>query len=207
MPLDNHRFLQAAFAQVKVMGPRVGHNKAAVQGACHNFSLHWISLILGKPEGAAADRMAALAANSGGANPLLQKVFGDRWGLEGANEADDLMCKIHGLITKDVFPYSAYDQGRLKSALQAVGTGFVYSFWFAGGIVGAEGGAHSVAFYVNKHGTNLAIHFFDPNFGEFLFTDTEFDGFWSELIGTYGPMKQHWMRSAVAGQKMVLGGR
>ena len=40
MGLSDHRFLLAAFEQVKVMGPRVGQNKAAVEGACHNFSLH-----------------------------------------------------------------------------------------------------------------------------------------------------------------------
>ena len=152
--------------------------------------------------------MSVLSAKSGGANPILQKVFGDRWGLEGASGADDMICKIHGLLTKDAIAFSNYDQSRMKKVLEdGVGSAFVYSFWFAGGIVGAEGGAHSVAFYVNLHGGKVALHFFDPNFGEFLFNNSEFDGFWSELIGTYGPIKQQWMRSAVAGQKVVLAGR
>jgi hypothetical protein len=204
--MDEYR--TASFEQVTVMGPRVGKNKAAVEGACHNFSLNWISLILNDPLGSSKDRMVKLSANSGGANPVLQKVFGDRWGLEGASGADDMMCQINGLTTQDVFAYKVYDKGELsRGLLQGSGLGFVYSFWFAGGRIGAEGGAHSVAFYTVIYGSGNAIHFFDPNFGEFVFNATEFDAFWTELTGMYGPLKNHWLRSAKASAKVMLGGR
>src|SRR5215470_14132837 len=99
MPLGDHKSLLAPFEQVKVMGPRVGVNKAAVTGACHNFSLSWISLVLNNPLGSAKDRMTALSANSGGANLVLQKTFGDRWDLEGSVGADDMMCQLNGVHT------------------------------------------------------------------------------------------------------------
>jgi hypothetical protein len=200
--------LIAPFEQVKVMGPRVGRNKAAVEGACHNFSLAWIAAIMGNPGGSASDRMAALAKNSGGANPVLQKVFGDRWALEGADGADELITQVHGLLTKDVFAYKRYIANEILPGLEnAVGKGCLYSFWFSGGVVGAEGGAHSVAFYPNKHGGQLAIHFFDPNFGEFLITGNEFASFWGILTAKYGPMRHHWMRSCETTKPVILAGR
>ena len=190
------------------MGPRVGRNKAAIQGACHNFALHWLAMILKDSLGSAKDRMTTLAAGAGGANPLLQKVFGERWKGEGADEADLLMLKIHGLTTKDAIPYGAYDLAALKRKLTPVySQAFIYSFWFAGSIVGAEGGAHSVAFFCVQHNVTTAIHFFDPNFGEFLMTLQEFDGFWQELVATYGSMKNHWLREAFASAATGIGGR
>ncbi len=198
----------AAFQQVSVMGPRVGRNKAAVEGACHNFSLEWIANIARNPEGSASDRMAALAKKSGGANPVLQKMFGDRWKREGAGGADELITQIHGLSTKDVFGYKFYSASEILPGLRnGVGQGFLYSFWFSGGVVGAEGGAHSVAFYCTRHGGKLALHFFDPNFGEFLCNEDEFTGFWNALTGKYGPITNHWMRVCTTTKPMVLAGR
>jgi hypothetical protein len=208
MPLGDNKALLAPFEQVKVMGPRVGVNKAAVTGACHNFSLNWISLILNNPLGSAKERMAELSKNSGGANPVLQKTFGDRWTLEGAEGADDMMCQLNGVLTTDAIRYGTYDYSALKRKIvNGFGLAFLYSFWFSGSIVGAEGGAHSVAFSVVQHNVTIAIHFFDPNFGEFLFTSEEMDDFWRELVNTYGPMRNHWLRSCVACAKMVIGGR
>lgn len=198
----------ASFSQVTVMGSRVGKNKAATEGACHNFSLQWIADILGNPGGSAKDRMSKLAKNSGGANPVLQKMFGDRWGLEGAEGADTLITQIHGLATKNIFAYKTYFQGEMLPGLNGcVGLGALYSFWFTGSVVGAEGGAHSVAFYSNRHGGKLVIHFFDPNFGEFLIQGDEFVGFWNILTGMYGPVKHHWMRECSKTKAIVLGGR
>ena len=198
----------APFTQVGVMGPRVGRNKAAVEGACHNFSLSWIADIMRNPAGAAKDRMAELGRHAGGANPVLQKMFGDRWGLEGATGADELITQIHGLITKDVFAYKQYIANEVLSGLCGnVGKGCLYSFWFSGGVVGAEGGAHSVAFFPNKHGGKVAIHFFDPNFGEYLLTEDEFGSFWGTLTRQYGPMLYHWMRSCTTTSPLILAGR
>jgi hypothetical protein len=198
----------APFEQVQVMRPRVGKNRAAVEGACHNFSLAWIADVIRNPDGSASERMTALGKNAGGANPVLQKAFGDRWTLEGMGGADELITSVHGLRTKDAIAYKAYNVNELLPALRAgVGKGFVYSFWFAGGVSGAEGGAHSVAFYCTRHGGKLAIHFFDPNFGEFLFNEDEFAGFWSALTSKYGPMQNHWLRACAPAKPMVLAGR
>jgi hypothetical protein len=198
----------ASFTQVTVMGPRVGRNKAAVEGACHNFSLAWIADIISDPQGPANDRMGRLAKNAGGSNPVLQKMFGDRWGREGAQDADELITQIHGLVTKDVFGYKAYNMNEVLHGLRnGVGQGFLYSFWFSGGVVGASGGAHSTAFYATRHGGKPAIHFFDPNFGEFLFQEDEFLGFWNSLTKKYGPLQYHWMRGCTATKKVVLAGR
>jgi len=198
----------ASFTQVGVMGPRVGRNKAAVEGACHNFSLSWIADIARNPSGSASERMAGLGKRAGGANPVLQKMFGDRWSSEGATGADTLITQIHGLITKDVFGYKQYNANEILSGLRDnVGKGCLYSFWFSGGVVGAEGGAHSVAFYPGKHGGKVAIHFFDPNFGEFLFNEDEFNGFWGTLTNQYGPMRHHWMRGCGTTAPMILAGR
>ncbi len=198
----------ASFAQVTVMGPRVGKNKAAIEGACHNFSLAWIADIIRDPQGSAGDRMNRLAKNAGGANPVMQKMFGDRWKLEGAKGADELITQIHGLLTKDVFAYKQYNINEILPGLRnGIGQGFLYSFWFSGGVVGASGGAHSTAFYATKHGGKLTIHFFDPNFGEFLFQEDEFLGFWNTLTGKYGPMQNHWMRGCTATKAVTLAGR
>lgn len=202
------KYKTADFAQVRVMGPRAGQNKAAVQGACHCFSLHWLSLIVSDPAAAAQSRMEELSKQAGGASPILQKAFCDRWGLEGASGADDMMCQIHGLITQDEFGYGTYNVSALTGPLfRSIGKGSIYSFWFAGGRIGAESGAHSVAFYANQMNTNVAIHFFDPNFGEFLFDSGEFIAFWDELTAMYGPMKAHMLRSVTPTKKLVLTGR
>jgi hypothetical protein len=198
----------AAFEQVVVMGPRVGRNAAAVEGACHNFSLHWLSMILTDPGSPADSRMAVLSKNAGGANPVLQKVFGDRWDLEGMRDSDQMICQIHGLVTHDEVPFSGYGAAALAAPLfQNVGKGGIYSFWFIGGVVGASGGAHSVAFYTNQMNQETVLHFFDPNFGEFLLTAGEFGPFWDELTGRYGPMRRHMLRSVTASKRAVLGGR
>ncbi len=198
----------ASFSQVKVMGPRAGKNKAATEGACHNFSLQWIADIIRNPGGSAKARMAALAKNAGGANPVLQKMFGDRWALEGCNGADTLITQIHGLATKDIIGYKPYFVGELLPALNnCKGQGALYSFWFEGSVEGAEGGAHSVAFYCTTHGGKLTIHFFDPNFGEFLLQSNEFLDFWKILTSYYGRFKYHWMRQCSKTEILELAGR
>lgn len=207
MPLmDQYKI--AGFEQVTVMGPRVGRNAAAVEGACHNFSLHWLSMILSDPGGKAAARMTELAQNAGGANPVLQKAFSDRWRGEGMQGADDLMFQIHGLQAQEEVAFGGYGAAALTGALfPNVGKGSIYSFWFDGGVVGASGGAHSVAFYTNLMNQDTVLHFFDPNFGEFLLRSAEFGLFWNELTACYGPMKRHTLRSVTATKKVALAGR
>lgn len=199
----------ADFSQIDVMAPRAKNNRnaAATGGACHNFSIAWTSLILRDTAAPAHSRMSALAKNSGNINPLLQKVFVDRWGLEGARGADSLITQVHGVTCQDVFAYKSYNVNEIIPNLKmGIGNAFVYSFWFDGSTPGAPNGAHSVAFYATKHGDMLTLHFFDPNFGEFLLQENEFPTFWNFLMSIYGAGKHHWLRSASYAKALVLTG-
>jgi hypothetical protein len=192
--------LIAPFSQVGAMAARQGRNAAATAGACHCFSLHWLSLILTNVNGSAKDRMSAVGADSGGSNPIFQKVFVTRWGTDGATDADFLITRNYKLKTADVIPYSAFNVPAVSSKVNAgVGSGFIYSFWFTGSVVGAEGGAHTIAFYANKAGGSTVVNLFDPNFGEFLVTIAEFSLLMGELMTRYGPGKNQILRSAVSG--------
>jgi len=197
MPLFNLSLL-APLEQVVVMQSRIGRNAAATEGACHCFSLHWLSEILRNPGGLARDRMATISRGSGGANPILQKVFGTRWGTDGMNGADFLATQNYRLLTKDAIRYGAFNLGTVRGKLiAAVGSGFIYSFWFCGSVVGAQGGAHSIAFYVNRYAHEYTVHVFDPNYGEFLCTGAEFTVLMTEIFAKYGPITDHAMRSAM----------
>jgi hypothetical protein len=197
--LDKARI--ASFSQVAVMEARKGVNASATAGACHCFSLHWLSTILRNPGGAASDRMAVLGRGNGGANLILQKVFGTRWLVDGAGgaNADFLVTQNYRLTTNDSIPYGAYNPDALAHKLtvnSTLGTGFIYSYWFNGSVVGAKGGAHSIAFYATSMGSRPMIHVFDPNFGEYLLTGDEFAKAFFELMGKYGPVRSPILRFA-----------
>jgi len=83
MSLFNRSLLEP-LEQVVVMQLRIGRNVAATDGACHCFSLRWLSEILRNAGGLAQNRMATISRGSGGANLILQKMFATRWG--GATE-------------------------------------------------------------------------------------------------------------------------
>lgn len=187
----------ATFEQVNVMASRVGRNAAATQGACHCFSLHWLSMILGNPGGAAKDRAAVLGKGAGGSKLILQKVFGTRWGTDGHDNSDYLAAREFRLTFDDLLPMKAFGFSEIQWALSLIpGKGAIYSFWFNGSIPGAAGGAHSIAFYSTTMGGQAVFHVFDPNFGEFVCTKPEFRQLMGELFGLYGPVTKHWMRSA-----------
>ena len=206
---DLEKWKIADFDQCDVMAPRAKNkrNAAATEGACHNFSIAWASLILRDANASAHSRMSALAKNNGNINPLLQKVFGDRWELEGARGAESLITQIHGVTCQDVFAYRSYNANEIIPNLKMrIGNAFIYSFWFNGHVKGAENGAHSVAFYATKHGDMLTLHFFDPNFGEFLLQENEFPTFWNFLTSMYGTVTGHWLRSSRLAKAIVLTG-
>src|SRR5690606_7283163 len=56
--------LIATFSQVGVMQPLVGRSAAATQGACHNFTIEWVSFMFADKgvvsDAAAAQRMTKL---------------------------------------------------------------------------------------------------------------------------------------------------
>jgi hypothetical protein len=199
MPLTHQ---VAEFVQVNAMAGKA--NKAATEGACHNFSIHWISLMYENPAKAGANgRMAALTKGGGEANPVLQKVFGDKWSREGADGADYLMARLRGLTTAgDLIAYTSYNVSALKQEVDKTEiAGMLYSFWFDGSVPGAGGGAHSIAFFRNvasrggKTGkSDSTVVVFDPNFGECWVPDNEYQQWMGSLFGNYGPVKNHWLK-------------
>lgn len=198
--------LLADFSQVKVMAGKL--NAAATTGACHNFSLHWISLLY-KDKGStdeklAIARMKELAAKKGEANPILQKIFGEVWTQESVENADKLMIALRGMKpSKEVgIPYSPYDQAKLVALLKAPkAAGMVYSFWFPGAIAGAQG-AHSIAFFRNVEGKkgkmvpmDQNVLAFDPNFGECHIAEANLGKWLDALKKTYsGAINQQWLK-------------
>jgi len=129
----------ATFEQVDVMKSRVGLNKAALEGACHCFSIHWCSLQVRSPGGGAKDQMHELGVASGRRNAILQKVFGARWGTDGMEGADFLVLKDNLVESDTTVPYSAYSIDAARHALSGslsegakFGAAFLYSFWFDG---------------------------------------------------------------------------
>ncbi|WP_137937480.1 hypothetical protein [Chitinivorax sp. B] len=187
--------LISQFEQVNVMNGRA--NAAATAGACHNFAIHWCGLMLQDSDPAHADtRMATLAANRGGASPVLQKVFTDAFSEQNRDwkTADDLCVAIRGLVRKDyVIPYGGYDQTQLKDTLLSPDwSAMVYSFDFPGGILGAANGCHSIAFFRPLHASkgkvspvSDKISAYDPNFGEYLIDKIELNYWINKLKQTY----------------------
>jgi len=187
----------ATFDQVSAMKSRAQWNKAATQGACHCFSIHWCSLLVRSPGGGAKDRMREIGVGDGRRSAILQKVFGDRWGTDGMEGADELVLKDNLVKSETMVPYSAYAINAVEYALSrsgGKGAAFLYSFWFDGNVRGAEGGAHSIAFYCTIMGQEMAVHIFDPNFGEFVCRIGEFQGMLMELFRCYGPLNSHNLR-------------
>ena len=175
------KYLQETFEQIVVMAPRQG-SKAAQEGACHNFSLHWLRLVMEAPRQLARERMNALKKKDGGLNLLFQKVFVERWESDPstASNADTLVLRLRGMeADKPVIDFEAFSQNRLEKILENPGTGGgVYSFWFKGSVPGAASGAHSIAFYRSGtpggSKTEGFIYCFDPNFGEFMILQSDF---------------------------------
>lgn len=193
--------LIAAFSQVGVMQPLGEHSKASSMGACHNFTIEWVSFMLEDKglvsDAAAAKRMNKLSARRGAGNPVLQKVFSQRWaeGGQSYTMADGMMISLRGMKEVDLtIPYEPFDQKKLLTQIKTPkAAGFVYSFWFKGSVVGASGGAHTIGFFrpVAGSGGSLKpsgdyVSAFDPNFGEYYVPALEFNYWLNKFKDSYG---------------------
>jgi len=189
------------FDQSKVMATKKGLNAAADAGACHNFSLHWVSLMFKNASYEVADAKARnkeLAAKKGEANPVLQKVFGNQWTeatketdvMEALKAADKLMLALRGLKLgkkPETHKFENYDQAKIVNGLKAPEEqGFIFSFWWAPNL------AHTIAFFrkATPGGGKLKpsddqICCFEPNFGEFHIKDANIDKWLNELKKEY----------------------
>lgn len=208
----NHKLI-ANFSQVGVMASKVGNSAAATQGACHNFSIEWISLMFTDnavvSNSAAQNRMKRLSLRGGAGNPVLQKVFGQRWG-EGAMSykiADRMMISLRGLKEKSLrLDYSLFDQNDLiNKIIKTDASGMIYSFWFNGSVSGAPGGAHTIGFFrplVAKRGQLVPnsdfICAFDPNLGEFYIPEADFNNWFNQFKQAYGGSFHHHMLKTVS---------
>jgi hypothetical protein len=191
--------LLANFSQIGVISSLAGHSAAATQGACHNFAINWISLMNEDPTATAEKsrkRMTQLSKGKGGGNPVLQAAYSRRWKAGDYQKADEMMIAIRGLQEKGMaIDYSAFNLPKFKEAVSTSPeySGIIYSFWFAGSVVGASGGGHSIGFYrelIARRGllikdTDYTICF-DPNFGEMYIPDAEFNSFYGWIVSAYG---------------------
>ncbi|PAU40311.1 hypothetical protein CKF94_04370 [Vibrio coralliilyticus] len=194
----------ANFSQVDVMKAKKGTSAAATNGACHNFSIEWLSFMFEK-KGDAKQRMKRLSARDGAGNPVLQKTFASRWSEGGASYqvADRMMISLRGL--KETALLYDYTHFNIKNIVKAVTkpqhAGFIYSFWFPGAVVGASG-AHTIAFYRSlspKQGSlktdNDTVYIFEPNYGEFEVPSKDFESWLKKLATFYAPFNAHMVKT------------
>jgi hypothetical protein len=192
----------ASFSQVNVMAG--SKNAAAKSGACHNFSLEWLAAMYADSSpGNAANRMTELAVRHGGAAMVTQMVFGNEWSRQSAEAADRGVAAWRGLeFVHDIVPYSAYSDASFVSGIDSTDVpGMIFSFWFSGSVVGAGGGAHTIAFFRamktgrgTTHKADNQVFSFDPNFGECLNVDTDMSLWITDMLRNYGPCNYQWMR-------------
>jgi hypothetical protein len=214
----NHRDrLEAPFVQVVTMSALAGRAAAATEGACHNFTINWISMLLTQPQfSTASSRMQELSKRHGAGDVMLQKAYGaffdemkaDNVGTSALlGRADELGYLLRGLKSKIVMDFNWFNSVRVRRAVKKArprpkdsGVGLVYSFQFNGAVVGAGGGAHTIGFFrkcsyrdSDSAGSILA---FDPNFGEYYMFPDEFRGWFRDLRRQYGPFTTDYMKEA-----------
>lgn len=196
------------FNQSTAMAPHAGHSVAATDGACHNFTIEWLRLMLtgsGPATTSAASRMASLGASAGGASAILQKTYSEVFEEPGGQfeRADRAMIALRGLREERlVVNYRNFDQAELTGAiLSPEYAGFIYSFWYTA-VPPAAGGGHTIGFFrevTPRRGryqpVGTDIHAFDPNFGEYLIPEAELVNWFSTYQACYGTFNQHMLKS------------
>lgn len=203
------KYLESGFDQTLVMSPRKG-SVIANEGACHNFSLHWLRMIIGNPRERASVRMDTMRTKAGGVNIVLQQAFGSRWDSDpnDCEKADAMVLRLRGLEEqKMLINYEPFSHSRLVNETITRGPcGCIYSFWFTGSVQGASGGAHSVALYRSASEKKEGFYsFFDPNFGEFQILPENFSTWFTDFRKEYGPFTDHMLRSVIVVGKDDVG--
>ncbi|WED22943.1 hypothetical protein L3Q72_05995 [Vibrio sp. JC009] len=190
MPLDMSSFLISPFNQSNVLD--TDYNPESASGACHMFSLKWLSEIMANKSQGAATRMDTMRREAKSVQ-VMYGVFGKRWVREGGRYADVGMAKMLGVEVFDFKTPSSFADvaSQVRSTSR---TGFVYSFWFN------DGGAHSIAVYRSGKsfwGTGH-IYVFDPNFGEYYMKRSVFVNWLRQAMDSayagYGGIESHQLR-------------
>ncbi len=194
---DSMKYMEAYFSQIETMSSRINKNSSAAKGACHNFSLHWLRLVLSDSREFPRDRLTKIKGKAGGANPLLQYVYNLRFSPEELTQSDQMILRLRGLKSLDpILGYSTYFLQSLLSNLAWIKGAFIYSFWFdpPNKIPGTESEGHSIAFYRTSVGIEGFIFVYDPNYGEFHVLPEDFVKFWPGLMANYGSLYAHLLR-------------
>ena len=204
------KYQEACFSQTVVMSGRIDRNPtAAMEGACHAFSIHWLRRVLSKSEESPRDRLAELGRDSGGVNLLMQNVFLMRYIPSEVLEADRMLFRLRGLTSlRPVIPCGAYSCRRLVSTLTRKEGGFLYTFRFDQDVCSdVEGFVHSIAFYCTSVGVEGFVYIYDPNYGEFHVKSEGFATFWQDfIVWKYGAIYGHVLRPVVISDKDHLSG-
>ena len=203
------KYQVACFSQMDVMSSRIeGNPDAALGGACHCFSIHWLRLVLSDSGELPEDRLAKIKRGGGGLNLLMNFVYRVRYDQREMIESDKMLFRLRGL--KSLCPtidVSGYSFRTLLTNIVWREGGFIYTFNFGdGSLEDKNEKAHSMAFYRTSVGVEGLIYVFDPGFGEFHVIPEEFSTFWQELLARYGFPCTHVLRHVVVSGKDNVSG-
>lgn len=204
------KYQVACFSQMDVMSSRIeGNPDAALKGACHCFSIHWLRMVLSNSEGLPKDRMEEIKRNGGGVNLLMNNIYHLRYDPAEMIESDQMLLRLRGLRSlSPTISYSGYSFRTLLTNIVWREGGFIYTFSFGDGAFKAKDeGMHTMAFYRTAVGVEGYVYVYDPEFGEFQVMPEEFSAFWQELVGRYGFPRTHVLRQVVVSGEDHVGGR
>lgn len=170
---------------------------ASAQGACHNYSTKWLSMILKNRALGTADRIQKLRAAAREVQSI-NRTWGSTWDNEGSTAANQT-AKFYGLEVKGTLRKSSID-GIGAFAKKYDDCGYIYTFSWA------NGSAHSIGLYrtassVGCFGqrTGGYIYVFEPNFGEYRMGKSQLPSWLKMLEKQYhglglGKFKSHTLR-------------
>jgi hypothetical protein len=216
-------FKHAHYCQADNTVLRRPFNEAARDGMCHAASIAWCGLIASNPNtssGNAAKRIGLLGRNHGGANPILQHVFNQRYRMDmieglpaSISHADDLILTIAGLSREmqDGIAYNWYSEDDLFSHLYSSSAPFLL-YLMGGNFYGAFN-SHTIAFYLPGRqgvgqGFSADIACFDPNNGEYWIPEGEIRYWWSAFLDASNMIPEsHWGISLNSNRGKTFRGR
>lgn len=192
MSKDETTYRTVAFDQSKYLDNK--KNPLSAGGACHLFALHWCQEIISDKSLGAQDRMENMARFAN-AVKVQYGAFSRRWEREGSAVSDEGIAKQIGLkIAKLTYPNTL---GEVAEAVKSEHReGFVHSFWFRKN--NQDNGAHSIAYYRSGATFGGHIYVFDPNYGEYKMSKSQFvrwlDEVLTPLYKPFGKIDSHQLR-------------
>lgn len=203
--MNLHR--SASFDQATIMASRKGHSAAASVGACHNFTIEWLSLLSTGVGALPTERMAALQSRAGAANAILQKVYVERFleaqaGGTEIERADRQMIALRGMKEEQLLvDVQAFNLAQLTNPIATPRhSALIYTFWFTD-TTGTQSG-HTIGFYRALRASrgqlvaaSTDVLAFDPNFGEYCIPSAQFGTWFTQLMALYGTFNSHMLKA------------